>query len=144
MTRFAAVPIVLAALLAGCGSSDVGYEEVPGPPPALTIPHDTSTPTPTPTATQGSAGSADGTGTTTDATAADPATSTGGTSTEAAAVPDTTATDTATSTGGSGTTDSGGTAAPGAVDGPTNDTPPEPGSQAQQFEEFCQQNAGAC
>ena len=49
-------------------------------------------------------------------------------------------------TDSSGTTDSGGgTAAPDQSDAPTADTaPPEPGSDAQQFEDFCSQNPGAC
>ena len=29
-------------------------------------------------------------------------------------------------------------------DSPTNDTPPEPGSPAERFEQFCAQNPGAC
>jgi hypothetical protein len=29
-------------------------------------------------------------------------------------------------------------------DSPSNDTPPEPGSPAERFEQFCAQNPGAC
>jgi hypothetical protein len=40
---------------------------------------------------------------------------------------------------------SGGVAAPEAApDGPGNDTPPPPGSEPEQFEDFCAQNPGAC
>ena len=43
---------------------------------------------------------------------------------------------------------SGGTTAPEATPVPdytaTNDTPPEAGSAPEQFEDFCEQNAGAC
>jgi hypothetical protein len=41
----------------------------------------------------------------------------------------------------------GGTAPPGsepAPDGPGNDTPAEPGTPPAEFEEFCDQNPGAC
>ena len=38
--------------------------------------------------------------------------------------------------------DSGGTAAPD--DSPQNDTPPPSGSPAERFEQFCQENPGAC
>jgi hypothetical protein len=39
----------------------------------------------------------------------------------------------------------GGAAAPEAApDGPTNDTPPPAGSNAERFEDFCAQNPGAC
>ena len=42
-------------------------------------------------------------------------------------------------------TPSGGTAAPEAeADGPTNDTAPPADSEAEQFEDFCAQNPGAC
>lgn len=47
-------------------------------------------------------------------------------------------------------TDSGGTTVPSAPpqtapqDGPDNDTPPEPGSPAERFEQQCQQNPETC
>ena len=42
-------------------------------------------------------------------------------------------------------TSGGGTAAPDAeADSPTNDTPPPEDSEAEQFEDFCAQNPGAC
>ena len=50
-------------------------------------------------------------------------------------------------TGGATTPDTsgGGTAAPDAeADSPTNDTPPPADSEAEQFEDFCAQNPGAC
>ena len=42
-------------------------------------------------------------------------------------------------------TSGGGTAAPETeADGPTHDTAPPEGSEAEQFEDFCAQNPGAC
>ena len=41
-------------------------------------------------------------------------------------------------------TDSGGTTAPAQEDSPAEDTPPPAGSDAEQFEDFCAQNPGAC
>jgi hypothetical protein len=134
-------PIVfLLALLVGCGGSKSDYEEVPGPPAGVSIPSDssldsssgdasaTATPSGTPTATAtpsgtGSTGTSTGTGTaTTDA-------GTGGTT---------------DSSGTTGTSDSGGASAPGTEDSPTSDSPPPAGSDAQEFEDFCAQNPGAC
>jgi hypothetical protein len=43
---------------------------------------------------------------------------------------------------GDGGGDSGGTPAPD--DSPQNDTPPPSGSPAERFEQFCQENPGAC
>ena len=43
--------------------------------------------------------------------------------------------------------DDGGIPAPEAeppADTPENDTPPPPGSPAERFEEFCEENPGAC
>ena len=42
------------------------------------------------------------------------------------------------------TPDSGGSPAPATPDSPENDTKPEPGSPAERFEEFCNENPGAC
>src|SRR5262245_50226821 len=53
-----AVPVIMLALVAGCGGSEVAFEEAPGGPAELTVPGDasalapasaTTTPTPTPT-----------------------------------------------------------------------------------------------
>ncbi len=120
---FTAVAVALALVAAGCGGSEVDYQEVPGEPAEITLPDRTPAgdatatdaddaaaeeATPTPTATPG-----DATGTTTDPT-------TGDQSAAAEATP-----------------------AP-AEDGAANDEPPVPGSDAERFEDFCEQNAGAC
>jgi hypothetical protein len=122
------LPVLGLALLApGCGSGDTAVQEVPGPPPALTVPHQkgagdlsgasgsaTPTPTPTPSAAGAATATPAGTGTTgtTGAT---------GTNTGAAATP-----------------------VPATQDSPTSDTAPPAGSPPQKFEQFCQENAGAC
>ena len=53
---------------------------------------------------------------------------------------------TSTDTGATGTTgtDSGGATAPAEDDSASNDTAPPAGSDAEQFEDFCAQNPGAC
>jgi hypothetical protein len=122
---------VLALAAAGCGGSEVSADEVPGPPPALTVPSDNAIGT-------GGSGAADG------------STEPGATPTpDASATPD--ASGTGASTDGatapsSGT--SGGTTAPDAETTPsdtaTTDQAPAAGSAPQQFESFCEQNAGAC
>jgi hypothetical protein len=79
-----------------------------------------------------------------DATTGDTGTTTDDTGTtttpeEPAPTPDDTGTTTTPDASG------GGTAAPEPqADGPTNDTPPPEGSNAEQFEDFCAQNPGAC
>jgi hypothetical protein len=118
---------VLALLAAGCGANEVPSDEVPGPPAALIVPSDSEL---------GAAGSnADASA---DATAGEDAAttdSTAETDTSGAAAP-TAPEDT-----------SGGTAAPTAEPAPqdtTTDEPPAAGSPPEQFESFCEQNAGAC
>jgi hypothetical protein len=144
------ISAVLAVGAAGCGGSDTSYEEVPGAPATVPIPNDSSaleggpdsgsgdadadadadateTPTPTPTPTPDASGAVpdSSTGATDDGTADSGAPApTGGTDT--------------------GTTDDGGGAAAPTDDSPTADATPEPGSDAQQFEDFCSQNPGAC
>ena len=121
---FALIAVLLALGVAGCGGSQVDYQEVPGDPAEITLPDRTpdsttadadedvatedATPTPTATATPDAATGATTDGTTTDESAAAEA-----------------------------------TPAP-AEDGATNDEPPVPGSDAERFEDFCAQNAGAC
>jgi hypothetical protein len=127
--------------VAGCGGSENDYQEVPGPPVEMAIPSETveaggnaganadATPTPTATAEPGSTTApSDQSG----ATGTAPSTGTGTAS---------------TGTGGTGTdsgSDSGGATAPAEEDSATNDTAPPAGSEAQQFEDFCAQNPGAC
>ena len=138
---------VLAAGAVGCGGSDTSYEEVPGPPASVPIPSDSTaleagagadsdadadpdaTPTETPTATPdgGTAAPDDQSGST-----GTPDTAGAGTDTTGGATDDT------------DTADSGGSTAPDQADSPTTDATPEPGSDAQQFEDFCSQNPGAC
>jgi hypothetical protein len=127
----------LAAGVVGCGGSELDYQEVPGPPVEVAIPSETveagasgdadadadATPTPTATAEPGST-----TAPSDQSGATDTAPSTG--------------TDTASS--GTSDTDSGGATAPAQEDSATNDTAPPAGSEAQQFEDFCAQNPGAC
>lgn len=116
------------AVLAGCGSGDELAPQVPGPPADVTIPDAGVSP---------SGGAADESGATGDSTG-----STDEPTPEATATPE--------GTGDTGTTQpdaSGGAAAPAPepqADSPTNDTAPPEGSNAQQFEDFCAQNPGAC
>jgi hypothetical protein len=121
---FTVLAFALAA--AGCGSSASDVPEVPGPPAELSVPHAkgaadlsqsaSSTPTPTP--------SAGATETPTPATGTTGSTgTTGGTGTSTAATP---------------------TPAPQQQDSASNDTSTSGGTPPQQFEQFCQENAGAC
>jgi hypothetical protein len=119
---------LLALAAAGCGSGDELAPEVPGPPAAVVLPEATVAP------------AADE-----DAAAADEDSTTD----EDAATDDTTAPEDTGATGDTGATtpdtSGGGTAAPEAeADGPTNDTAPPADSEAEQFEDFCAQNPGAC
>lgn len=131
-TRAPLIALVLAlALLAGCGGDDQLAPQVPGPPADVTIPDAGVSPSGDDAAADESGGTTDdSTGTTDEATP------------EATAAPE--------GTGDTGTTEpdaSGGTTAPQTepqADGPTNDTAPPEGSNAQQFEDFCAQNPGAC
>jgi hypothetical protein len=112
----------LAPVAAGCGSSSVASEEVPGDPPVLTIPREKG--------------------------ADDPLADTGNASDQTASG-DATPTPTPTADSGTGTTApaDGGTQAPAttpATDGPGNDQAPAAGTAPDKFEEFCQQNEGAC
>jgi hypothetical protein len=121
-----AVPFI-ALTLAACGGSKVAYQPVPGDPVDLSVPGSgealapeaTPTPTPTPTETP-----------------------------EAGAA---LATPTPDANAGAGTTETapqadagGGNEAPADPDSATNDQPPPAGSDAQQFEDFCAENPGAC
>jgi len=122
------LPVLGLALVApGCGGSDSAVEEVPGPPPTLSVPHEK--------------GAADLSGSSADATPTPTATP----SAEATAAPGTTG-----STGGTGTgttsasTGAAATPAPAAQDSPTTDQAPAAGSPPQKFEQFCQENVGAC
>ena len=117
-------------LLAGCGGDDDLAPQVPGPPADVSVPDAGVSPS-------GDA-AADEPGATDD----ESADSTDEPTPEATAAPE--------GTGDTGTAEpdaSGGATAPEPepqADGPTNDTAPPEGSNAQEFEDFCAQNPGAC
>ena len=122
---------LLALAAAGCGSDDALAPEVPGPPADVVLPESTVAPAADENADSANQDSTTDEGTTDDTTAPDDTGSTGDTG----------------DTGGATTPDTsgGGTAAPdAAADSPTNDTPPPADSEAEQFEDFCAQNPGAC
>jgi hypothetical protein len=126
--RLVAVPfITLTLAITACGGSTVAYQPAPGEPVDLSVPGTGEalapqvTPTPTPTATQTpEAGTADA--------APTPEADSGTGTTQAAPQTDT----------------GGGNQAPADPDSATNDQPPPAGSDAQQFEDFCAENPGAC
>ena len=128
-TRLAVGFTLLTFALAGCGgASKVVVDDAPGAPVKLTVPGTANALAPAPTATP-----------TVAATTTPAAGQTTDNSTTAQAP-----TPTATPQASDGTA-GGGTAAPGTTtDGTTNDQPPPAGSNAQQFEDFCTQNPGAC
>ncbi len=112
--------------LAGCGGGDEIAPEVPGAPADFAVPE----------ATVQAAADEDAAATDDSATTDEEATTDDTGTTEETAPPADTGTTPDTS---------GGTAAPEAeADGPTNDTAPPEGSEAEQFEDFCAQNPGAC
>jgi hypothetical protein len=126
LLRFTLLIAVLA--LAGCGGSNSDVPEVPGPPAELSVPHvkgaadlsedASASATPTPTPSTGATATATPASGTTGSTG-----TTGGTGTNTAATP---------------------TPAAQQQDSASNDTQPADGSPPQQFEQFCQENAGAC
>jgi hypothetical protein len=126
--RLAAPITLLVVTLAGCGGSKVTVEEVPGGPVPLTVPGTGAALKPQATATA-------------TASATPTATTTGSTGTSSGTTQSTTP---STASSGTGTT-GGGTQAPSSSsDSATSDQPPPAGSDAQQFEDFCAQNPGAC
>jgi len=124
--RLVAVPIIaLSLILAACGGNTVTVQEVPGDPVSLSVPGSAdalapaATPTPTPTATA--------------------------TETPAAGTAQATPTPDAGTTQTTPQTDTGdGTEAPAGEDSAATDQPPPAGSDAEQFEDFCAENPGAC
>jgi hypothetical protein len=133
----------LLALAAGCGGGDEVAPEVPGPPADVVIPESADAPT-----GEGSNQDEQSTDETDQDTDTDTDTDSGAGATDdsgGTATPEETAPP--ADQGGAATPDAsgGGTAAPETeTDGPTNDTPPPEGSNAEQFEDFCAQNPGAC
>jgi hypothetical protein len=124
----ALVVAALAVLAAGCGAGEIASDEVPGSPPALVVPTDSEL---------GAAGSdADETSSDTDEDA--DADADAGT-----ADPGTAATPPADTSGGTVAPET--QAAPAAPEETApEETPPPAGSPPEQFESFCEQNAGAC
>lgn len=119
---------LLALAAAGCGSGDELAPEVPGPPAGVVLPEATVAPAAAEDAAAGEDATTDE-GATTDEDTTAPE-DTGATDDTGATTPD---------------TSGGGTTAPDAeADSPTNDTPPPTDSEAEQFEDFCAQNPGAC
>jgi hypothetical protein len=119
------LPVLVLALAAGgCGAGEDEVPEVPGSPAELTVPHQrgaadlskdaSATPTPTGTATPTPGADSGTTGST-------GGTDSAGTNTGAAATP-----------------------TPATQDSPATDTAPPAGSAPEKFEQFCQENAGAC
>ena len=135
MKRLSALLAVgVLAVLAGCGGDDSLAPEVPGAPAAVVPAESGDSPTEAAASAQNrndnSSTSSDDTSTSDDSTSTD----TGSGSTDTGS----------TDTGTTGDT-SGGTAAPDTgEDSATNDTPPPADSNAEQFEDFCAQNQGAC
>jgi hypothetical protein len=132
ITAFLAAGL-LGLAAAGCGGDDQPAPEVPGPPADVVIPESAEAPA--------RAGSGDDEGTTDGTSEED----TDGTTDDSGTT--TPPEETAPPADETGTTpdSGGGTTAPEAdADSPTNDTPPPEGSNAEQFEDFCAQNPGAC
>jgi hypothetical protein len=128
--------IIAAGLLiigaAGCGGGDDLAPEVPGPPADVALPEATVAPAADENADSGD--NTDDTSSTDDEATTDQSTT-----------PEDTGTGTTDDTGATTPDASGGTTAPDAeADSPTNDTPPPADSEAEQFEDFCAQNPGAC
>jgi hypothetical protein len=119
---FLAPLLGLALIAAGCGGDGAAVQEVPGPPVTLTVPHQkgaadvSASATPTPSATP-------------TATATPAAGSTGSTGTTGA---------TGTNTGAAATP------TPAANSPAAKQAPAADGSPPEQFEQFCEENAGAC
>ena len=134
---------LLALVAAGCGGGDETAMQVPGPPADVSVPQSDTPPTEAAGSAQDDSASGDNSNSD-DNSSSDSSSSDSSTDSSATG-------DTGTSTGdtgsGTGTADpGGGTAAPDTSqqDSATNDTPPPEGSDAQQFEDFCAQNPGAC
>jgi hypothetical protein len=147
MRAFALLAAVLAlVLVSGCGGGDEIAPQTPGEPASMPIPEsaeppggsgggDSSADQPTddPATPEDESATPEATAPTDDSTTTEPPpdqTGAAETPPEAAPAPEDTG---------------GGTTAPSTeADGPTNDTAPPAGSDAEQFEDFCAQNPGAC
>ena len=120
-----ALLVVLGLGISGCGGSQVEYQEVPGDPAEITLPD--RTPAAADDAAEDDAAAEE---TPTPAPTETPAAegATGATTEEGAADETAAAEETPAAT----------------EDSATTDEPPVPGSDAERFEDFCEQNAGAC
>jgi hypothetical protein len=126
------VVLLLALVAAGCGGEQVTADEVPGDPPRLTVPE----------VERGGSEVLVGDGAASSDDEKSSSDSSSSTSADDTAQQDT-QTDTSTGTAG----DQAAGQAPAQqqpTDGPQNDQAPPAGSEAQRFEDFCEQNAGAC
>lgn len=150
------LPVALLAGLAlsvgvtACGTQQISADEVTVNPPDISVP------------TGPAGGDALAGDTPTRSTTTDTTDTTGETTTDGTSGSGSSASSSAGSASSSGSTATGGSAAPSATAAPSgssggasapaqpqqdsaaNDTAPAPGSGADKFEEFCQQNAGAC
>jgi hypothetical protein len=126
---------LLAVAAAGCGGDDSATPQVPGAPANMTIPDSGESPAEAAAAAQDR--NSDDTSTSdSDSSTTDDSTSTDDTGTTGS---------TDTGTGDTSAGADGGTAAPDTgEDTAGNDTAPPAGSDAEQFEDFCAQNPGAC
>ncbi len=125
------IAALMAVVAAGCGSSDAAAPQVPGPPAEVTIPESSQAPTAAAGSNSDSKSSTDSSSSSSDSSSSDSSSSTD--------------TGTGSSDTGTGTTgdSSGGTTSPSTGTADSTATPPA-GSNAQQFEDFCAQNPGAC
>jgi hypothetical protein len=132
----AIITVGLSIALVGCGGGDEIAPEVPGPPADVVLPDGTLEPT-APEDEGASSG---------DATQEDDATSgeDGAATDEGTATPEATAPSGDTGATTPDSSGGGATAPEETADSPTNDTAPPAGSEAEQFEDFCTQNPGAC
>jgi hypothetical protein len=136
-TSLSAILLVAAALVAGCGGSEVAPDEVPGGPVSLTVPEDEQLGGSSDSADSSSQDSADATA---NAGTADAAAAADGTTTDPSATTDDTSGG-ATAPAPAPTDDtSGGTTAPA----PADDGTAAPDTGTGGTSEFCEQNAGAC
>ena len=126
------VVAVLALGAIGCGSGQVAADEIPGEPVALTVPQDAATPEAAGSDdSDSSSDSSSSDGSDSDDATADDTTG-GDTSGSAAPAPEPTQAPAPDQT------------APDAQAPAPADEPAPEGSDTQRFEEFCDQNAGAC
>ena len=121
-----ALLVALALGLSGCGGSEVEYQEVPGDPAEINLPDRTPAASEDEAADEEAAAEGTPAPEATEAPATEGAT--GATTEEGVVDPSPAAEETPAAT----------------EDSAATDEPPAPGSDAERFEDFCEQNAGAC